>query len=136
MDREYLIGQYHKDGYVVVPSLFSSDEVEFIRGHYMALNAAGHGFSGDDPLLLGDDDPLKAYPRIIHPHRFDRFSLDWLLDERLREWTTALLGAEPYAAQTMFYFKPPISPRSSPAPRSDATTCAPRYLPGRLDGGR
>lgn len=109
MDNDALISRYHEDGYVVVPSLFSATEIELIRGHYMALNAAGHGFAGDDPLLLGDDDPLKAYPRILHPHRFDQFSLDWLLDERLRQWTTALLGAEPYAAQTMFYFKPPTA---------------------------
>ena len=109
MDNYALIKRYKEDGYVVVPSLFSPAEIEFIRSHYMALNAAGHGFAGDDPFLLGDDDPLKKYPRIIHPHRFDQFSLDWLLDDRLRQWTTALLGAEPYAAQTMFYFKPPTA---------------------------
>lgn len=107
MDMNSLVSRYKEEGYVVVPALFSSAEIDFIRGHFMALNAAGHGFDGDNPLLMGDDDPLKAYPRIIHPHRFDQFSLQWLLDDRLREWTTALLGREPYAAQTMFYFKPP-----------------------------
>lgn len=109
MDNDALIQQYKEEGFVIVPSLFSPAEIEFIRCHYMALNAAGHGYDGDNPYLLGDDDPLKRYPRIIHPHRFDQFSLDWLLDDRLREWTTALLGAEPYAAQTMFYFKPPTA---------------------------
>ena len=104
-----LIDFYHEQGYVIVPELFSSEEVALLKKHFMALNAAGHGYAGDDPLLLGDDDPLKAYPRIIHPHRFDEFSLDWLLDDRLRQWTTSLLGAEPYAAQTMFYFKPPTA---------------------------
>ncbi len=106
---EALVERCHDEGFVVVPGLFSPAEVAFIRDHFTQLNAAGHGFSGDDPLLLGDDDPLKAYPRIIHPHRFDQHSLDWLLDERLRMWTTALLGREPYAAQTMFYFKPPTA---------------------------
>ena len=109
MDMNSLVKQYREEGYVVVPSLFYSAEVEFIRSHFMALNAAGHGYAGDDPFLLGDHDPLKKFPRIIHPHRFDQFSLDWLLDARLREWTTSLLGAEPYAAQTMFYFKPPTA---------------------------
>ena len=107
MDMNELIERYQDAGYVVVPGLFSAEEVDFIKDHFMALNAAGHGFAGDDPQLLGDDDPLKAFPRIIHSHRFDKFSLDWLLDERLRAWTTALLGDEPFAAQTMFYFKPP-----------------------------
>ncbi len=107
MDANALIRQYNQEGFVVVPSLFSSAEIAFIRAHYMSLNAAGHGFAGDDRLMLGDHDPLKQYPRIVHPHRFDQFSREWLLDDRLRHWTTNLLGAEPYAAQTMFYFKPP-----------------------------
>lgn len=107
MNMKALVEQFKREGYVVAPSLFSVAEIDFFRSHFMALNAAGHGFAGDDPLLLGDDDPLKSFPRIVHPHRFDQYSLDWLLDDRLREWTTALLGAEPFAAQTMFYFKPP-----------------------------
>ena len=108
MEANKLIEQFHSEGFVVVPSLFSAEEVDFIRAHFMALNdAAGHGQSLDNPHLLPDDDPLKAYPRIIHSHRFDQHSHDWLLDDRMRHWTTALLGTEPYAAQTMFYFKPP-----------------------------
>lgn len=107
MEMQGLVSEFKREGYVVVPGLFSAAEIDFIRSHYMGLNAAGHCHAGDEPWLLSDDDPLKAYPRIVHPHRFDEFSLRWLLDERLREWTTALLGSEPYAAQTMFYFKPP-----------------------------
>lgn len=109
MGENALIDLYHEQGYLVVPALFSAAEIAVIKRHFMALNAAGHGFADDDPLLLGADDPLKAFPRIIHSHRFDQFSLEWLLDERLRQWTTALLGMEPYAAQTMFYFKPPLA---------------------------
>jgi len=107
MNKPHLIQQFQTEGYVVVPSLFSTDEVETIKAHFMDLNEQGHGFDGDKKSLLGDDDPLKAYPRMVHPHRFDKLSYDWLLDQRLRDWTTALLGREPYAAQTMFYFKPP-----------------------------
>jgi hypothetical protein len=53
------------------------------------------------------DDPLVRYPRMIHMHRWDETSLQWLLDERLKRCLTALLGREPYAVQTMLYFKPP-----------------------------
>lgn len=103
-----LIERFETEGFVVAPGLFSSEEVDNFKAHFMALNdEAGHGLGIDNPHLLPDDDPLKAYPRIIHSHRWDKRSLDWLLDERLRAWTTALLGMEPYAAQTMFYFKPP-----------------------------
>ncbi len=107
MIQQELLDQFNTEGYVVIPSLFSQDEVETIKAHFMELNKQGHGFRGDDSSLLGDDDPLKAFPRIVHPHRVDELSLNWLLDDRLRESTTALLGKEPYAAQTMFYFKPP-----------------------------
>ena len=107
MDESVMIERYKSDGYVVAPSLFSAEDIARIAKHFMAMNAAGHGFEGDNPHLLADEDPLKAYPRIIHSHRWDKLSLDWLLDDRLRHWTTALLGREPFAAQTMFYFKPP-----------------------------
>ena len=107
MDERTFVGQFETEGYVVAPALFGRDEVETIKAHFMALDGQGHGFDGDNATLLGDADPLKAFPRMIHMHRFDKLSLDWLLDDRLRRWTTALLGREPFAAQTMFYFKPP-----------------------------
>jgi hypothetical protein len=42
-------------------------------------------------------------------HRWDITSLRWLLDPRLGDCLTTLLGVEPYAVQTMLYFKPPGS---------------------------
>lgn len=107
MNKQVLIQNFQRDGYVVVPALFSAEEVETIKAHYMELNKQGHGFEGDRKHITDDNDPLKAFPRMVHPHRFDELTLNWLLDARLQEWTTALLGEEPYAAQTMFYFKPP-----------------------------
>ncbi len=107
MNENQYVERFLDEGYVIVPGLFDTGEIEEIRAHYMDLNRQGHGYEGDSNTILGDDDPLKAYPRLVHPHRVDEFSHEWLLDERLRHWTTALLGREPYAAQTMFYFKPP-----------------------------
>lgn len=107
MEKDKLIRTFQKDGFVVIPNLFTEDEVEAIKVHYMVLNQEGHGFEGDRRSITSESDPLAQFPRMVHPHRFDPMTLDWLLDERLREWTTALLGEEPFAAQTMFYFKPP-----------------------------
>jgi ectoine hydroxylase-related dioxygenase (phytanoyl-CoA dioxygenase family) len=59
---------------------------------------------GADPA---SNDPLKRYPRMIHMHRWDDVSLRWLIDERIAASLTGLLGREPYAVQTMLYFKPP-----------------------------
>jgi ectoine hydroxylase-related dioxygenase (phytanoyl-CoA dioxygenase family) len=97
---------YEQNGYTVVRELFAADEVEALREHYMRLRAQG-AFPGDfDGVDAGSADPLKRYPRMIHMHRWDDISLRWMLDTRLNACLTGLLGAEPYAVQTMLYFKP------------------------------
>jgi phytanoyl-CoA hydroxylase len=101
------IEQFRREGYVIARGLFSKQEADFYIDHYMRLREASSypgDFSGVDPT---SNDPLKRYPRMIHMHRWDEVSLKWLIDPRLNEWLTALLGTEPYAAQTMLYFKPP-----------------------------
>jgi phytanoyl-CoA hydroxylase len=96
---------FGQHGYAVVPALFAAGEVERYRDHFMALRR--HPHPGD---MAGVDtrtkDPLKRYPRMIHMHRWDDVSLRWMLDERLANCLTGLLGREPYAVQTMLYFKP------------------------------
>jgi phytanoyl-CoA hydroxylase len=107
MSSHHELDRYHQDGYVIARGLFSQDEVERLREHYMTLREAGSypgDFGGVDPT---SNDPLKRYPRMIHMHRWDETSLRWMLDPRIGEWLTALLGREPYAVQTMLYFKPP-----------------------------
>jgi ectoine hydroxylase-related dioxygenase (phytanoyl-CoA dioxygenase family) len=101
-----LLSRYERDGYVVVRGLFSAEETALYRQHFMDLRASRHpgDFAG---VNVQGSDPLKRYPRMIHMHRWDERSLRWLLDDRLRRCLTALLGQEPYAAQTMLYFKPP-----------------------------
>lgn len=94
-------------GYVVVAGLFTPAEVAQYRDHFMTLRKHG-SYPGD---LVGSDprpsDPLRRYPRMIHMHRWDDLSRRWLLEPRLNACLTGLLGREPYAVQTMLYFKPP-----------------------------
>jgi ectoine hydroxylase-related dioxygenase (phytanoyl-CoA dioxygenase family) len=52
-------------------------------------------------------DPLRQFPRLMQPHRGDDTSFRFMTDPRVAGWLTGLLGAEPYAVQTMVYFKPP-----------------------------
>jgi phytanoyl-CoA hydroxylase len=100
------IAFYEANGYVVVKGLFTAQETAYYREHFMALRAEG-AKPGD---MVADtqksNDPLKAYPRMIHMHRWDKPSLQWVLDARLGECLTAFLGNEPLAVQTMLYFKP------------------------------
>ena len=100
--------QFFKDnGYFIAPGLFDPDEARFLSNHYTQLREGGTypgDFAGID---LASDDPLKRFPRMIHMHRWDKTSLDWLVDPRIAVHLTALMGREPYAVQTMLYFKPP-----------------------------
>jgi ectoine hydroxylase-related dioxygenase (phytanoyl-CoA dioxygenase family) len=99
--------QFQADGYVVIPGLFSPEEVDHYLDHYMTMRAQGElpgDFAG---VNANSTDPLKKFPRMIHMHRWDELSLQWMIDERLNRCMTALLGREPYAVQTMLYFKPP-----------------------------
>lgn len=105
MDAKY-VQHYQQQGYVVVPGLFSDDEVTRLRDHYTTFRPAPPADGDSRNQNIHDDDPLKLYARLMQPHRFDETSLRWLLDPRLNHCLTALLGAEPYAVQTMVYYKP------------------------------
>lgn len=99
--------QFAEQGYCIVRGLFSQAEVEQYRDHYMRLRKRGD-YPGDFAgSALTSNDPLKAYPRMIHMHRWDEASLSWMTDSRLDQCMTGLLGQSPYAVQTMIYFKPP-----------------------------
>jgi ectoine hydroxylase-related dioxygenase (phytanoyl-CoA dioxygenase family) len=99
--------KFQRDGYLIVRNLFSAEEAAHYRDHYMRLNderrvAGDTRFAGANP-----NDPLVKYPRMLQMHRWDETSLRWLLDRRIGAVLTDLLGAEPFAVQTMIYFKPP-----------------------------
>lgn len=100
---------FRRDGYFVDRGLLTADEVAQWREHFMALHAAGEvqGYFSPKPLGETGGDMLKAYPRMLHPHRWDDTSRDYLLDARFESILRDLLGEEPLAAQSMFYFKPP-----------------------------
>ena len=107
-----LIQHFQDEGYTLVRGLFSDEEVDFYRRHFMALRQKGK-FQDDFAGVKSSDeeinraDPLQKYPRMIHMHRWDEVTLRWMLDERLRQHLNAFLGRDPYAVQTMLYFKPP-----------------------------
>lgn len=93
--------QYQQDGYTIARGLFSTEEVDELRTHFMTINVEQVA-----PACAASGDPLRRYPRIMQPHRWDDLSRRWLTDARLDKWLTTLLGASPYAVQTMLYFKP------------------------------
>jgi phytanoyl-CoA hydroxylase len=97
---------YDTNGYVVVPQVFTPEEVVFYRDHYMRMRAAGSHPGDDAGIDIGSNDPLKRFPRMLQMHRWDDISLQWMIDPRINTCLTGLLEREPYAVQTMLYFKP------------------------------
>jgi len=101
--------QYGEQGYVIVRRLFRPDEAKRLAEHYMELRTKREIPGDSHEADFASTDPLKRYPRMIHMHRWDRPSIDWFLDPRISGVLTDLMGREPFAVQTMIYFKPPMS---------------------------
>ncbi|MFD4022202.1 phytanoyl-CoA dioxygenase family protein [Streptomyces sp. NPDC058576] len=97
---------FDRDGYAVARSMFAEAEVSALIEHYMALRARGARQHDRVGPSWSKRDPLRRYPRMSHMHRHDDTTLRWLTDPRIREVLNDLLGRDPYAVQTMLYFKP------------------------------
>jgi phytanoyl-CoA hydroxylase len=97
---------YQREGYLIVRKLFDQADVEAIAGRFDAIGR-GPAIPGYWEPDRSSNDPLKVFPRVMMPHRYDDLSKRYLLDKRVRDVLAALLGEEPIAVQSMFYFKPP-----------------------------
>ncbi|MCG3147064.1 MAG: hypothetical protein PCFJNLEI_00501 [Verrucomicrobiae bacterium] len=101
---------YQRDGYFIARGLFTAAEVAEIRAKFDGIGAAGQPIAGSwepDRSPAAANDPLRQYPRVMMPHRYDEMSKRYLLDQRVYDVLSALMGEEPAGAQSMFYFKPP-----------------------------
>jgi phytanoyl-CoA hydroxylase len=125
---------FDEQGYFLAPGLFDRVEAGELRDRFMRLREAG-AYPGDvvgvDP---SSNDPLENYPRMIHMHRWDEVALAWLLEPRLAQALATLLGGlEPFAVQTMLYFKPPGARGQAPHQdqyylRADPGTCVAAWM--------
>ncbi|MFA7238192.1 MAG: phytanoyl-CoA dioxygenase family protein [Phycisphaeraceae bacterium] len=104
---------FQRDGYIIVRGLIGPVEAAMIRDAFMdqARDGPVEGLS-DTSRLMGGNDPLARYPRMMHPHLHDELpvgelAMRYMLDPRIENVLWDVLGEEPIAAQTMFYFKPP-----------------------------
>lgn len=101
-------GAFEEDGYLVIRGLFSPAEVRELIDTFMTMHAGG-SIPGCFELKRDAEtngDPLKRYPRMMHPHRVNDVARRYLLDPRLADILAELFGEEPLAAQSMLYFKP------------------------------
>jgi len=107
---------FRRDGYFIARGLFSPEEVEDINGLFKKMHTEGGvpGFyepgklSPVDTRVASDQvDPLAKYPRVMHPHRFDKKARAYLLHPKIRVYLEKFMGGDPVATQSMYYFKPP-----------------------------
>ena len=103
------LARWRTHGFLVVRRLWEHSEVAACAERFAEVTADGKPIPGHWNPDPASDDPLLCWPRIMHPHRFDELALRMLLDARIEAMLTALMGEEPIAAQSMFYFKPPGS---------------------------
>jgi ectoine hydroxylase-related dioxygenase (phytanoyl-CoA dioxygenase family) len=101
--------EYDEHGVVKLRGLLSPDEVAEIRDVFMEQVQRDRTVGHDDHV--GADDVLSRYPRFVHPHRrtdlaVGRLAQRWMLDPRIVDPIIEMVGPV-YAAQSMFYFKPP-----------------------------
>jgi phytanoyl-CoA hydroxylase len=109
--------QFGRDGFLAVRGLLADHEIAEIRDTFMAEAQDGPvpGLSDMPKSRAGApsaSDPLAFYPRMMHPHKHagravGQLAMRYMRDARLRPILAELLGEEPLACQSMFYFKPP-----------------------------
>jgi phytanoyl-CoA hydroxylase len=108
VDLRELKKTYDRDGFAVARQLFSPEEIAEIRETFEEIN----GQKADEPRgdgITDPNDPLYQFPRVIHPHRFNSMARRYMLHPGVAECLCALVGEEPVATQSMYYFKPPGS---------------------------
>jgi phytanoyl-CoA hydroxylase len=106
---EEQLRHFETEGYLIVKGLFSPDELSVIEETFERISLApvpGHF----EPVLNAEtEDPLKRYPRVLHPHRFNETAKKYMLHRPVLEVLSDLYGEEALAAQSMYYYKPPGS---------------------------
>ncbi len=100
--------RFDTDGYLILKQFYRPEEVTLLVDTFMEIHRNGpvKGYFSPKTAEEANGDPLKMYPRIMHPHRFNDTARQYLLDSRLEPVLTDLFGEEPLAAQSMLYFKP------------------------------
>ena len=103
------IKQFETEGYLIVKEVFHPGEVDEIRLTFDEIGQTTIPGHFEPDLSADRSDPLKRFPRVMHPHRFNPVAMKYMLHPGVMAILEDLYGEEAYAAQSMFYYKPPGS---------------------------
>lgn len=105
------LNTWETDGYAIARGMYDRHAVDEILAFFDGVAA------GDYPehwqADLKSKEPLKRYPRVMQPHRWNPMCLGHLLKPEIDLSLRQLLGEPAVACQLMFFFKPPGSPGQS-----------------------
>lgn len=107
--KEEQITQFEWDGYLIVKGLFTQDDLQEIEQTFEEISYSKVPGYYEPQLDTKEDDPLKRYPRVMHPHRFNETAMKYMLHKPVMDVLEDLYGEAALAAQSMFYYKPPGS---------------------------
>jgi ectoine hydroxylase-related dioxygenase (phytanoyl-CoA dioxygenase family) len=98
--------QFETEGYLIVKGLYQPEHLTEIE---TTLEQISHRTIPDyfEPDFTATDDPLKRYPRVKRPHRFDQTSKKYMLHPPVLDVLRDLFGEEPLGCSSLFFFKPP-----------------------------
>jgi phytanoyl-CoA hydroxylase len=104
---EEQVKYFENEGYLIVKGLFSPLEIGEIEETFRQISQAPVPGFFEPELEQDTSDPLKRFPRVMHPHRFNATAKKYMLHQPVMAVLADLYGEEAYAAQSMFYYKPP-----------------------------
>lgn len=100
------IAQFERDGFCVIPDLFSETEINDIEAFFEDYKRNGMAVY-DEKMRFEEMDKTKQQIRAMHPHRYSEKAKAWGLHPKVTAVLEVLMGNPPLLAQTMYYFKPP-----------------------------
>jgi ectoine hydroxylase-related dioxygenase (phytanoyl-CoA dioxygenase family) len=111
VNLEEMKASFKQHGYAVARGLFSEAEVEEIKNTFdrIAKNGTIEDYFYPVSKDESNGDPLKEFPRVMQPHRFDSVSRKNLVHPAVLFCLKELMQEDVLAAQSMFYYKPPGS---------------------------
>lgn len=108
-----LRGRYRRDGYVVLPRLMSPPQVAALHGETAAICRGTRGAVRGllpDSAALTDDEIVRRYLCIHHPHKLSAAMRDAVFHPGIVEALGATIGPNVKCMQSMLFIKGPGKP--------------------------
>lgn len=104
------INAYKEKGFLVIPDLFSKDEIAALRKETADIFRGKRGkVEGmiDTPESISDEDVLKKYVAIHFPHKISPIIHDALFHKGVLDVLTGIIGPDVKCMQSMLFVKGP-----------------------------